>query len=206
MRSSRLSNCNSRLERRAREIVEAFGGNWRGHKGMCRCPAHDDRSPSLAIGLGKHTILFHCFAGCSSADILAGFARHGIEARELFDGSGAVIAPIVCEKGPDRNALRLWRKAEVLKGSLATRYLGGRGISLGSSELRFHGKTPLGKRPDVRFLPAMLAAVRTDEGIIALHRTFLDGKSCGIAHFAQPKRALGSLVRPFPPAGRTHTG
>lgn len=41
---------------------------------MCRCPAHDDRSPSLAIGLGKHTILFHCFAGCSSADILAGFA------------------------------------------------------------------------------------------------------------------------------------
>ena len=160
---------------------------------MCRCPAHDDRSPSLAIGLGKHAILFHCFAGCLSADILAGFARHGIEARELFDGSGTAIAPVVREEGPDRNVLRLWRQAEVLQGSPASGYLTGRSINLGSPELRFHEKTPLGKRPDVRFLHAMLASVRTDEGIIALHRTFLDRKSSGIARFEMPKRALGSL-------------
>ena len=193
MRVSRTSISPSRLERRAREIVEAFGGSWRGHKGMCRCPAHDDRSPSLAIGLGQHAILFHCFAGCSSTDILAAFARVGIEARELFDGSGEAITPVVREEGPDRNALRLWRKAEILPDTLADRYLAARAITLRSSELRFHARTPLGKKPETRFLPAMLAAVRTDEGIIAVHRTFLDRKAAALARFDQPKRALGSL-------------
>ena len=183
----------SRLERRAKEIVEVFGGSWRGHKGMCRCPAHDDRSPSLAIGLGSRAILFHCFAGCSSADILAAFARQGIQARDLFDGSGDAITPVARKEGPDCNALRLWRKAEVLQGSPADRYLAARSIDQRSSELRFHGRTPLGKRPDVRFLAAMLAAVRTDEGITALHRTFLDPKADALARFNRPKRALGSL-------------
>ena len=43
-----------------------------GHgKYVARCPAHDDRSPSLAI---KHCddgrVLLHCFAGCTAADVL----------------------------------------------------------------------------------------------------------------------------------------
>lgn len=90
---------NASLERRAREIAEAFDGHWRGQNGMCRCPAHDDRTPSLAIGLGKHAILFHCFAGCSSADVMAALARHGIEPRELFDGS---TPPARC-RSPESN-------------------------------------------------------------------------------------------------------
>jgi putative DNA primase/helicase len=193
MSLSRSNTCNAQLERRAREITEAFRGRWRGHKGMCCCPAHDDRTPSLAIGLGKHAILLHCFAGCTSAEVLAAFARHGIEPRELFDGSGEAIAPVVRAQGPDQNALRLWRKAEAFEGSLAARYLEQRGIALHSGELRFHARTPLGHRPDVRFLPAMLAAVRTDEGIVAVHRTFLDRKTGARAAFERPKRALGSL-------------
>ncbi len=37
-----------------------------GHdKYVARCPAHDDRSPSLAIkDCGNGRILLHCFAGC----------------------------------------------------------------------------------------------------------------------------------------------
>ena len=35
------------------------------------CPAHDDRSPSLAISEGDNgTAVFHCFAGCESEDVL----------------------------------------------------------------------------------------------------------------------------------------
>ena len=160
---------------------------------MCRCPAHDDRSPSLAIGLGKHAILFHCFAGCSSEAVLAAFARQGIKAQELFDGTGGTIAPAPRSEGPDRNALRLWRKAEVLTGTLADRYLSSRKIDLRSPDLRFHGRTPLGRKPNLRFLPAMLAAVRTDEGVIAVHRSFLDAETAGPARFDRSKRALGSL-------------
>ncbi len=47
----------------------------------------------------------------------------------------------------------------------------------------------------MQFLPALVAAVRNDLGILALHRTFLDAKTCKIAKFDGPKRALGSLGR-----------
>lgn len=193
----------SRLERRAREIVTALGGTWGRSKGMCRCPAHDDRTPSLAIGLGAGAILFHCFAGCPSADVLAGFARHNIRPRDLFDGTGGVISPVDSAVLPNANALRLWRDACPLVHTLADAYLTGRGITLRTSELRFHPRTPLGKRPNVRFLPALLAAVRMDAGIFAVHRTFLDSITASKAGFPKPKRALGSLgsgaVRLSPP-------
>lgn len=182
-----------RLEKRAREIVEALGGKWSRGRGMCCCPAHDDRTPSLAIGLGANAILFHCFAGCTSGDVLGAFARHNIRSCELFDGSGAIVSPREAAMEPDANGLRLWREARPLGGTLADIYLSGRQIALRSPALRFHPRTPLGKRSNVRFLPALIAAVATDAGIIAVQRTFLDGRTGQKAGFPKPKRALGSL-------------
>jgi len=38
---------------------------------LARCPAHDDRSPSLSIAEGDDgRALIHCFAGCEPLDIL----------------------------------------------------------------------------------------------------------------------------------------
>ncbi|MBC7787412.1 MAG: DNA primase [Methylophilaceae bacterium] len=34
------------------------------------CPAHDDRSPSLAIKDDGGRLLLHCFAGCETDDVL----------------------------------------------------------------------------------------------------------------------------------------
>lgn len=59
------------LERRARTIVESLQGTWSRGKGMCCCPAHDDRTPSLSVTLGRKAILFHCFAGCLNEDVIA---------------------------------------------------------------------------------------------------------------------------------------
>ncbi len=40
-------------------------------KYVARCPAHDDRSPSLAIkDCGDGRILLHCFAGCDVESVL----------------------------------------------------------------------------------------------------------------------------------------
>lgn len=51
--------------------------SWKGH-----CPAHEDRSPSLSIGLSRDgRILLYCFAGCSTESILAAL---GMEWRDLF--------------------------------------------------------------------------------------------------------------------------
>ena len=49
----------------------------------------------------------------------------------------------------------------------------------------------------------MLAAVRDDSGLVAVHRTFLDSAQAGLAVLPHPKRALGRLgegaVRILPP-------
>lgn len=35
------------------------------------CPAHDDKSPSLAIRDADGRLLLHCFGGCSTEDVLS---------------------------------------------------------------------------------------------------------------------------------------
>jgi len=41
-------------------------------KYIARCPAHEDKSPSLAIKeCGDGRVLVHCFAGCEVEDVLA---------------------------------------------------------------------------------------------------------------------------------------
>lgn len=192
------------LDRRARMIVESLNGTWRQNKGMCCCPAHDDRTPSLSVTLGRKAILFHCFAGCSNEEVIAALDRQGVRSRDLFDGSGAVAA-YRPEKGAfNSNARRLWHSATAISDSPAEGYLAQRGILRTSDQLRYFERTPLGPRGAVQFLPAMLAAVTTDIGIIAVHRTFLDTASGKLAGFERPKRALGSLgcgaVRLAPPA------
>ena len=46
-----------------------------------RCPAHDDRHPSLSIGEQDGKVLLHCHAGCS---IVAICASLGIDLKDLF--------------------------------------------------------------------------------------------------------------------------
>ena len=192
------------LERRARTIVESLQGTWSRGKGMCCCPAHDDRTPSLSVTLGRKAILFHCFAGCSNEEVIAALDRQGVRSRDLFDGSGAVAADRLEKRAFNSNARRLWHSATAISDSPAEGYLAQRGILRASDQLRYLERTPLGPRGAVQFLPAMLAAVTTDMGIIAVHRTFLDAPRAKLAGFERPKRALGSLgcgaVRLAPPA------
>lgn len=192
------------LEETARHICESRGGKWSGTKGMACCPAHDDRTPSLGVTLGRKAILFHCFAGCDRSDVLAAFAREGIGALSFFSGSSE-FEPVkdMSAAAPAGAALRIWRDARPLKGSPAKIYLEKRGILAASSALRFHPRTPLGPKGRAKFLPALIAAVSLDEGPIAIHRTFLSQTGETKADFAEPKRALGALgqaaVRLFAP-------
>ena len=180
------------LEGRARKIVEALGGTWSRSKGMCCCPAHPDRTPSLSITLGKRAILVHCFAGCTNEAVIQAMARHGVRIADLFDGSGGPITNEPRVDTANRNAFRLWLESSVLTGTPAERYLAGRGITISSPDLRFHPRMPLGPKGAVRFLPALVAAVRNDACILAVGRIFLDPDTGRLADFEQPKRSLGS--------------
>ncbi len=51
--------------------VRRSGTGW-----IAQCPSHDDREPSLSIGLGTTgLLLLHCFAGCSYPEIRAALER-----------------------------------------------------------------------------------------------------------------------------------
>lgn len=196
---------NRSLAETARRICESRGGKWSGTKGMACCPAHDDRTPSLGVSLGRQAILFHCFAGCDQQSVLAALAREGFEAPALFSGSATTNEPeSTSTRKPSAVALRIWRDAQPLRASPAKAYLESRGILAASPALRFHPRTPLGPKGRARFLPAMIAAVSLDECPIAIHRTFLSTEASGKAAFEKPKRALGALgeaaVRLFAPA------
>ncbi len=186
----------SEIEAHARRLVEVLGGKWMRTHGMCRCPAHADRTPSLSISVGRQAVLLHCFAGCATVTVIAALARQGVKMADLF---GSEVEPWPSpateprKAAPDRNAVRLWKQAHGIAGSAAAAYLAGRSIETCSPELRFHPRTPLGPRGAVRFLPAMLAAVRTDLGVIAIHRTFLTPDGSGKAAVEGARRALGNL-------------
>ena len=55
-------------------------GSW-----LARCPAHDDREPSLHVSLTEDRILLHCFAGCSVDSICRAL---GITTADLFLRNG----------------------------------------------------------------------------------------------------------------------
>lgn len=70
----RIENFLRRLER-----VRHSGAGW-----MARCPAHEDRSPSLSVAEGTdERIMVHCFAGCSASEIMEVV---GFTLRDLFAG------------------------------------------------------------------------------------------------------------------------
>lgn len=176
-------------ETRAKTIVERLGGVWRGSRGECRCPAHDDTTPSLSVRLGDSAILFHCFAGCTTAEVMKALQRQRLHDR----------APLAMPTGtPKRDmsalASRLWKSSVPVAGTLAETYLLARGLGGPyPRSLRFNPATILGTGPDRREMPAMIAAVENDLGVVAVQRTFLDPADVLHKPIAKPKVALGLL-------------
>lgn len=62
----------------AEEIARALGGRRRGRDWMARCPAHEDKSPSLAIRDGRNGVVFYCHAGCPREGLIDGLKAGGL--------------------------------------------------------------------------------------------------------------------------------
>lgn len=70
---SAADNLLARLE----GVRQSGPGRW-----MARCPAHEDRSPSLSVReLEDGRVLVHCFSGCAAADVVAAV---GLSLADLF--------------------------------------------------------------------------------------------------------------------------
>jgi putative DNA primase/helicase len=63
----------------AEAIAKALSGRKVGGGWMARCPAHNDREPSLAIIDAKGgKVLVRCHAGCDQADVIAALRSRGV--------------------------------------------------------------------------------------------------------------------------------
>ena len=176
-------------EIRAKNIVEKLGGIWRGSRGECLCPAHDDSSPSLSVRLGDTAILFHCFAGCTPVEVMKALERN-----KLHDRTAMEMPEVKSKRDMGALAVRLWKASVPIAGTLAEEYLLGRGLSPPYSKaLRFNPATILGSGPTKRIMPAMIAAAENDIGVTAVQRTFLDPEDVLRKPIPKPKVSLGLI-------------
>lgn len=62
----------------ARDLTLALNGKWHGKYGTARCPAHDDRNPSLTIRDGDTSPLLSCKARCPRDAVIAALKAQGL--------------------------------------------------------------------------------------------------------------------------------
>jgi len=182
-------------------IAKALGGRKAGAGWIARCPAHDDRDPSLSISTGKDgKVLLRCHAGCDQArviDVLRSRGlwefrgRHADRCRSRKQRHPADNASERDDTKRTESALRIWRSSAPAPGTLVETYLKSRSLRLQlPMALRFHAAL---KHHAGGFWPAMVALVSRgpDDTPLAIHRTFLTRDGSGKAPIEPQKMMLG---------------
>jgi putative DNA primase/helicase len=185
----------------AMTISAALGGKRAGKCWMARCPAHSDRTPSLAIQDAEGgKVLFYCHSGCSQESVLAALRQlgiwPGIMERAHHRIPNRTRGPAMRSARQDDSirsaaALAIWQSAMPAPGTPVETYLASRGLQLPPKEvLRFH---PGLKHPSGGVWPCMVALVTKgqDGAPVAIHRTFLHRNGGSKAPINPQKMMLG---------------
>ena len=167
---------------------------------MARCPAHDDRNPSLSVAVREGKLLLHCFAGCAPEAVLEAL---GLTWRDLREPDPWAWRPPLKPKPKppepeaptpeDRERWEaLWEGAKP-GHPLLSRYLRARGLSL--------EPPPTLRLAFLRGEPVMVARVEGPGGLLGLHLTTLepDGRGRREKKLARGSRPRGGAIRLFPP-------
>jgi hypothetical protein len=180
-------------------IATALGVHWHPRGVMARCPAHEDKTPSLAISVGKTgQVLVKCFSGCSQTAVIDALRAKGLWAGERDPG----IARGSAEKleherqiagdaeAKRKRARQLWDATIPIEGTLAEVYLTRRGLPPPyPNSLRFHPAVKHGVH--WKFYPAMVAAIVASRGVAGVQRTYLTDKAWKIP--TEAKRTLAPM-------------
>lgn len=182
------------------ELTKALSlGSWYGTYGVARCPAHDDRRPSLSIRQAESgCVLLRCHAGCRQEDIIGALRARGLWAQNSKRLLPAMAGCRSIKPKPDHSdakrtqaALAIWRSSKRAAGTPVEFYLDSRGLDLPTLDtLRFH---PGLRHPSGGVWPAMVALVTNgvSGAPIAIHRTFLIRDGHGKAPIEPQKMMLG---------------
>ncbi len=184
----------------AEELTKALHGRWSGAAGVARCPAHDDRTPSLSLHDGDGgRLLTCCHAGCPPEAVWAALRDRGLvgQAEDRPRPSPRrrhqrPSKPMPEPSTNQRSALDIWHQTRPAQGTPAEDYLRSRAITISvPPTIRYH---PAAKHADTGLhLPCLIAAAcSVDRHITGIQRVFLthDGRR---APLNRPKMALGTL-------------
>lgn len=202
------NSTNISAELLARNIVETYGGRWRGTSGSCRCPAHNGNRSNLSVSIGREgKPIWRCHAGCTQAEVQAALKADGLVSGRVVPVDEARLAELRRQEEDDvrvkgEQARRAWIESRPIGGTLAETYLRSRGITCPLPvTLRFHpGLWHYAARAS---FPAMVAVVEGVPGSADIdrrsaHWTFLD-PSGGKAQVDPAKmmrgKTLGGAVR-----------
>jgi hypothetical protein len=186
---------------RADGIAKSLGARQMGGGWTARCPAHEDRNPSLSIRSGEGgKVLVHCHAGCDQQSVIDALRARGLWDRHAIDHERRAPRQTVAiaDQTGIEMARFLWGLRQAITGSAAETYL--RAVR--------HYRRPFpatlgflparGKHP-----PAMIAAFamagESEPGILsvlptavrAVHITKLKPDGTDKADVEQPKIILG---------------
>jgi len=165
---------------------------------LARCPAHEDRGPSLSLkDAGSGRVLWHCLAGCPPSDVERALLARGLSPEELHgrnghgspvttewpikDASGRAIAVHVRTDEPGRPKRLWWRRPNGDRG------LGG----LRSADL------PLYRTPEILASPATepVFIVEGEKAADALVRLGLAAAATVTGAAGCPSRAVLEVLR-----------
>jgi putative DNA primase/helicase len=198
MSSVRLATT-PKISKSAEAIAESLGGQKVGGRWMARCPAHDDRKPSLSIqDADDGKVLVHCHARCSQEHVIAALQSRGLWRENAYrfpkrSGSRPTVSnqPTRDEAIRTEAALTIWSATTPANGTSVETYLASRGLAFpAAAALRFHARL---KHQSGGIWPAMVALVTrgVDDEPVAIHRTFLARDGSGKAPVDPQKMMLG---------------
>ena len=186
-----------------RQIAIALKGSWHAGRGLCFCPAHDDKkTASLSIRETPDRILLYCFAGCDYDDVVNALRARGLWPARDDDGYRARVSrPLnraaTFEAAPDEIAKRkaareIWGHASPIADTEAAAYLAKRGIDIHHLPPTLRAVSELYHREAKRSYPALIGAIQDLAGqITAVQRIFVsDGKKAPVS---PAKKTLGPM-------------
>jgi hypothetical protein len=184
----------------ARTLTLDLGGRWHRSYGTAACPVcqperrNDQNALTLSDGADGRLLLNCKKSNCAFLDILA---AAGLRSGDYTPPDAATRAQRERERLAEAEkraaqARRLWQESLPIDGTLAERYLRGRGIICPlPATLRFHGACWHG--PTAKRFPALLAAVQ-GAGLPAVHRTYIRADGSGKADVEPAKLMLGATA------------
>ena len=186
----------ARAATNAETIISELKGRWHGTHGIARCPAHEDRTPSLSVKEREGKLLLYCHAGCDFSEVVDALRSRGLakEPRQHHQRQmrRRKSASIKTDYDTRQIARAIWKSAKPIAGTTGERYLQNRGIAI---EIPVSIKFDYLKHvPTGLVFPSIVAPIQDSDGkLCAIHRIFLRSDGEGKANVTNPKMSLGPM-------------